>query len=153
MALAAELRLPLVLVIDTAGPALSAEAEQGGLAGQIAQCLAELVTLDYPDGLGPAGPGQRRAGPGDGARRPGARRVARLAGAATAGGRQRDRFPRHRPRRPNSLRPRASGRQTCWPPGSSTPSSQNIPTPPTSRSSSPSDSPAPSQRRYTRCAE
>jgi acetyl-CoA carboxylase carboxyl transferase subunit beta len=46
MALAAELRLPLVLVIDTAGPALSAEAEQGGLAGQIAQCLAELVTLD-----------------------------------------------------------------------------------------------------------
>lgn len=46
MALAAELRLPLVLVIDTAGPALSADAEQGGLAGQIAQCLAELVTLD-----------------------------------------------------------------------------------------------------------
>lgn len=46
MALAAELRLPLVLVIDTAGPALSAEAEQGGLAGQIAQCVAELVTLD-----------------------------------------------------------------------------------------------------------
>lgn len=48
MALAAELRLPLVLVIDTAGPALSAEAEEGGLAGQIAQCLAELVTLDTP---------------------------------------------------------------------------------------------------------
>jgi len=46
MALAAELRLPLVLVIDTAGPALSAEAEQDGLAGQIAQCLAELVTLE-----------------------------------------------------------------------------------------------------------
>jgi len=48
MALAAELRLPLVLVIDTAGPALSAEAEEGGLAGQIAQCLAELVTLETP---------------------------------------------------------------------------------------------------------
>jgi acyl-CoA carboxylase subunit beta len=46
MALAAELRLPLVLVIDTAGPALSAEAEQDGLAGQIAQCVAELVTLE-----------------------------------------------------------------------------------------------------------
>ncbi|PRC61686.1 acetyl-CoA carboxyl transferase, partial [Mycobacterium sp. ITM-2017-0098] len=29
MALAAGLRLPLVLVIDTAGPALSAEAEEG----------------------------------------------------------------------------------------------------------------------------
>ena len=61
MALAAELRLPLVLVIDTAGPALSAEAEQGGLAGQIAQCLAELVTLETPTvsvllGQGSGGP-------------------------------------------------------------------------------------------------
>jgi acetyl-CoA carboxylase carboxyl transferase subunit beta len=61
MALAAELRLPLVLVIDTAGPALSAEAEQGGLAGEIAQCLAELVTLDTPTvsvllGQGSGGP-------------------------------------------------------------------------------------------------
>ena len=61
MALAAELRLPLVLVIDTAGPALSAEAEQGGLAGQIARCLAELVTLDTPTvsvllGQGSGGP-------------------------------------------------------------------------------------------------
>jgi acyl-CoA carboxylase subunit beta len=61
MALAAELHLPLVLVIDTAGPALSAEAEQGGLAGQIAQCLAELVTLDTPTvsvllGQGSGGP-------------------------------------------------------------------------------------------------
>ncbi|MFY2861429.1 carboxyl transferase domain-containing protein [Mycobacterium sp. THU-M104] len=61
MALAAELRLPLVLVIDTAGPALSADAEQGGLAGQIAQCLSELVTLDTPTvsvllGQGSGGP-------------------------------------------------------------------------------------------------
>ena len=61
MALAAGLRLPLVLVIDTAGPALSAEAEQGGLAGQIAQCVAELVTLDTPTvsvllGQGSGGP-------------------------------------------------------------------------------------------------
>src|ERR1700712_5808113 len=61
MALAAELRLPLVLVIDTAGPALSAEAEQGGLAGEIARCLAELVTLDTPTvsvllGQGSGGP-------------------------------------------------------------------------------------------------
>ncbi len=61
MALAAELHLPLVLVIDTAGPALSAEAEQGGLAGQIAQCLAELVTLNTPTvsvllGQGSGGP-------------------------------------------------------------------------------------------------
>ncbi|MEB3980001.1 acetyl-CoA carboxyl transferase [Mycobacterium sp. 663a-19] len=61
MALAAELRLPLVLVIDTAGPALSADAEEGGLAGQVAQCLAELVTLDTPTvsvllGQGSGGP-------------------------------------------------------------------------------------------------
>jgi acetyl-CoA carboxylase carboxyl transferase beta subunit len=61
MALADGLRLPLVLVIDTAGPALSAEAEQGGLAGEIARCLAELVTLGTPTvsvllGQGSGGP-------------------------------------------------------------------------------------------------
>ena len=55
------LRLPLVLVIDTAGPALSAEAEQDGLAGEIARCLADLVTLDTPTvsvllGQGSGGP-------------------------------------------------------------------------------------------------
>lgn len=61
MALAASLKLPLVLVIDTAGPALSAEAEEGGLAGEIARCLAELVTVDTPTvsvllGQGSGGP-------------------------------------------------------------------------------------------------
>jgi acetyl-CoA carboxylase carboxyl transferase subunit beta len=61
MALAAGLRLPLVLLIDTAGPALSAEAEQDGLAGEIARCLADLVTLDTPTvsvllGQGSGGP-------------------------------------------------------------------------------------------------
>ncbi|MBO0785781.1 MAG: acetyl-CoA carboxyl transferase, partial [Actinobacteria bacterium] len=40
MRLAAELGLPLVTVIDTAGAALSPEAEQGGLAGEIARALA-----------------------------------------------------------------------------------------------------------------
>ncbi|RMI29676.1 carboxyl transferase domain-containing protein [Nocardia stercoris] len=48
MRLAAELHLPLVLVIDTAGAALSREAEERGLAPEIARCLAELVTLDTP---------------------------------------------------------------------------------------------------------
>jgi acyl-CoA carboxylase subunit beta len=48
MRLAAELRLPLVTVIDTPGAALSKEAEQGGLAGEIARCLADLVTLEAP---------------------------------------------------------------------------------------------------------
>jgi acyl-CoA carboxylase subunit beta len=61
MALAAGLQLPLVLVIDTAGPALTVEAEQGGLAGEIANCLAELVTTDTPTvsvllGQGSGGP-------------------------------------------------------------------------------------------------
>jgi len=48
MRLAHELQLPLVNVIDTAGAALSKEAEEGGLAGEIARCLSELVTLDAP---------------------------------------------------------------------------------------------------------
>ncbi|MFF2087931.1 carboxyl transferase domain-containing protein [Nocardia sp. NPDC058176] len=48
MALAEELRLPLVLVIDTVGAALSKEAEERGLAPEIARCLADLVTLDTP---------------------------------------------------------------------------------------------------------
>jgi acyl-CoA carboxylase subunit beta len=61
MALAQGLQLPLVLVIDTAGPALTVEAEEGGLAGEIARCLAELVTLDTPTvsvlmGQGSGGP-------------------------------------------------------------------------------------------------
>jgi acetyl-CoA carboxylase beta subunit len=46
--LARELRLPLVTVIDTPGAALSREAEEGGLAGEIARTLAELVSLEAP---------------------------------------------------------------------------------------------------------
>jgi acetyl-CoA carboxylase alpha subunit len=48
MRLAHELKLPLVCIIDTAGAALSKEAEEGGLAGEIARCLSELVMLDAP---------------------------------------------------------------------------------------------------------
>ena len=48
MRLASELGLPLLTVIDTQGAALSPEAENGGLAGEIARCLADLVTLDAP---------------------------------------------------------------------------------------------------------
>ena len=48
MRLAVELGLPLVTVIDTPGAALSAEAEEGGLAGEIARCLADLATLEAP---------------------------------------------------------------------------------------------------------
>jgi acyl-CoA carboxylase subunit beta len=46
--IATELDLPLVTVIDTAGAALSKEAEEGGLAGEIARCLVDLVTLPAP---------------------------------------------------------------------------------------------------------
>lgn len=48
MRLADELDLPLVSVIDTPGAALSKEAEEGGLAGEIARSLADLVTLAAP---------------------------------------------------------------------------------------------------------
>ncbi|MFI0411283.1 carboxyl transferase domain-containing protein [Actinomadura sp. 3N508] len=48
MRLAAGLGLPLVTVIDTPGAALSAEAEEGGLAGEIARCLADLIPLPAP---------------------------------------------------------------------------------------------------------
>ena len=48
MRLAAELGLPLVSVVDTAGAALSREAEEGGLAGEIARSLADLVVLPSP---------------------------------------------------------------------------------------------------------
>jgi acetyl-CoA carboxylase beta subunit len=46
--IARELDLPLVTVVDTAGAALSREAEEGGLAGEIARCLTDLVTLPAP---------------------------------------------------------------------------------------------------------
>ena len=48
MKLAEELRIPLVMVIDTVGASLSKEAEERGLAPEIARCIVELVTLDTP---------------------------------------------------------------------------------------------------------
>lgn len=48
MALAAELKLPLVTIVDTPGAELSADAEHGGLAGQIAGCLADMAALSVP---------------------------------------------------------------------------------------------------------
>jgi acyl-CoA carboxylase subunit beta len=48
MQLAAELNLPLVTVIDTAGAALSQEAEEGGVAGEIARSIADMVALQVP---------------------------------------------------------------------------------------------------------
>ena len=46
--LAAELDLPLVSIIDTPGAALSQAAEEGGLAGEIARCHADLAVLSAP---------------------------------------------------------------------------------------------------------
>jgi len=48
MSLAAEIGLPLLTIIDTPGAALSKEAEEGGLAGEIARCLADMVMLPVP---------------------------------------------------------------------------------------------------------
>lgn len=48
MRLASELNLPLVTVIDTAGAALSQEAEEGGLAAEIARSLYDLLGLETP---------------------------------------------------------------------------------------------------------
>ena len=48
MRLAQELRLPLVTVIDTPGAALSQHAEERAIAGEIARCIAELVTMTVP---------------------------------------------------------------------------------------------------------
>lgn len=45
MALAADLDLPLVTVVDTPGADLSRDSEEGGLAGEIARCLADLIAL------------------------------------------------------------------------------------------------------------
>ncbi len=74
------------------------EAEEGGLAGEIARCLADLVTLRRPTLCRAARPGHRRRRAGPAARRPGHRAPARLAVAAAARGRLGDPAPRHRPR-------------------------------------------------------
>ncbi|MGR0161759.1 carboxyl transferase domain-containing protein [Paenarthrobacter nitroguajacolicus] len=48
MRLAKELRLPLLTIIDTPGAALSEEAEEGGLATEIARSLYDLLGLGTP---------------------------------------------------------------------------------------------------------
>jgi len=48
MRLAAELRLPFVSVIDTPGAELSPAAEEGGIAREIARCIALAIGLPVP---------------------------------------------------------------------------------------------------------
>ncbi|OOK70147.1 carboxyl transferase domain protein [Mycobacterium kansasii] len=150
MALAAELRLPLVLMIDTAGPALSAEAEQGGWPDRSPRalptsshwtprrcrcCWARAAVGRRwrwcpPTGCWPrCTAGWRRC----------RRRVPVRSCSATP------------PMPPSWPRPKASGRRTCWPPGLSTSSCPSIPTPQPSRSSSPDGCRAPSRPRCMRC--
>ena len=117
MHLAEELRLPLVTLIDTPGAALSQEAEEGGLAGEIARCLQDLVMLKAPTLAVLLGPGHRRRGAGPGAGRPGAGRGQRLARPAAAGGRVGDRAPRPSTTPARWRRPRACGPPTCGGPG------------------------------------
>ncbi|WP_028655317.1 carboxyl transferase domain-containing protein [Nocardioides sp. J54] len=48
MHLAESLRLPLVTVVDTPGAELSPQAEEGAMAGEIARCIATLVSMTVP---------------------------------------------------------------------------------------------------------
>lgn len=48
IALAHELQLPLISIIDTPGAELSQHAEENGMAGSIARTLGELVDVDVP---------------------------------------------------------------------------------------------------------
>ncbi|GAB3569405.1 carboxyl transferase domain-containing protein [Spelaeicoccus albus] len=48
MRMSRELGLPLITVIDTPGAALSQEAEEGGMAGEIARSMTDLVMLESP---------------------------------------------------------------------------------------------------------
>lgn len=48
MRLADELGLPLVSIIDTPGAELSAEAEEGAIAGEIARCISGMTQLSVP---------------------------------------------------------------------------------------------------------
>lgn len=48
MDIAEEWRVPVVTIVDTAGAELSADAENGGLAFEIARCIATMSSLDVP---------------------------------------------------------------------------------------------------------
>ena len=113
MRLAHELGLPLVSVIDTAGAALSKEAEEGGMAGEIARCLAELVTLDAPTLCVLLGQG---TGGGALAVMPADRVICAQhswLSPLPPGGRLGDPLPRAPAARPSSPRASGSARSTC----------------------------------------
>ena len=151
MRLATDLDLPLVTVIDTAGAELSREAEEGGVAGEIARSIADMVALPVPTVSVLLGQG---TGGGALALLPADRILAAQHGWLS---------PSH-PRGParsfiaTRATPRswpsgkASGLPTCWPTASSTTSFPNIPTPPTNPRSSAAVS-APPSRTNSRHSE
>ena len=152
MRLASELGLPLVTVIDTQGAALSPAAENGGLAGEIARCLADLVTLDAPTLCLMLGEGN---GGGALALLPADRVVAAqhaLALAAAAGGRERDRAPRPRPRPRDGARPAGAGARPARAAASWTGSWPRSRTPPTSPRRSASGSARCSSTSWPSCS-
>lgn len=57
ISLAGELGLPIVTIIETTGAGISKAAEEGGLAGEIARCMADLATVPVPTVSVIAGPG------------------------------------------------------------------------------------------------
>jgi len=98
MRLADELGLPLVTVIDTPGAGLSANAEEGALAGEIARCVADMFEPVGADGRGAARSRLRRRRARAATGRTGHCRRERVVITATTRGRERDHAPRHRPR-------------------------------------------------------
>jgi acetyl-CoA carboxylase carboxyl transferase subunit beta len=134
--LAVELRLPLVLIIDTVGAALSREAEEHGLAPEIARCLADLVTAETPTvsvllGQGSGGgalallPADRVLAATNGWLAPQPPEVRARSSTATPIMHQ------------NSLSPNVFAHVTCTPTGSSTESFRSVRTRPRNRSISP----------------
>ncbi len=150
MKLADELKLPLVTVIDTAGAALSREAEEGGLAGEIARSLQDLVLLDAPTVCLLLGEG---AGGGALALLPADRVIcAQHAWLSPLPPRGRPRSSTAPPSGPPRWPPRrAYGRWTCCAPASSTGWSPSALTPPTSRRPTSTGWPASSRSSSPAC--
>ena len=151
MRLAADLDLPLVTVIDTAGAALSREAEERGLAGEIARCIADMVALEVPTVSVLLGQG---TGGGALALVPADRILAAQHGWLSPlppRGPARS-FTTTQPRSGYGRQTRQSGPRTCSQTASSTVSSPNTPTPPPNPSHSASASAPPSATNWRHSA-
>ena len=100
MRLAADLDLPLVTVIDTRRRrSCRREAEEGGVAGEIARSIADMVALQIPTVCRTPRAGRRRWGARAPTCRPHPCRPTRMALPAPTRRGQRDPVSRHEPRR------------------------------------------------------